>query len=269
MTRMRGRENGFLLLFSCLVLACDSSSDTPHRDWRVPTDGSLEAAQYEHLGVPSVERAWASQDHLQALSVLQSVDRENLPRFGSPRSGRVFDRLTESFERAVKDPQSLRSRPGEVPPTLGELYEARESDKLFFDRELVEIQIAAARATAGMIGEVAHGLEELDEFYRSSQGKDEDAGRVRTLYERRRDQLNRSGVQIVSGLLAVLHVPSVQPTTSAAVVEALVTWVPRITESMPSTFSAVVAAMIHESAGSIEDSVAKARLMELAESIRA
>lgn len=71
-------------------------------DKLVPTtrqDDSLAAEEYARLGVPAHDRLWHGPDMQQAASVLIRIAQSNpalLPRFGSERSGELFDRMSDA-----------------------------------------------------------------------------------------------------------------------------------------------------------------------------
>lgn len=80
-----------------------------------PADLSLTVQEYEKLGVPTVERLWNSGDLAKAAKVLAQIARDDaaeLPRYGSPKSGKVFARITsdENLDqiRAKAIPAAIR-----------------------------------------------------------------------------------------------------------------------------------------------------------------
>ncbi|HEX8913966.1 MAG TPA: hypothetical protein VF796_16575 [Humisphaera sp.] len=59
-------------------------------------DRSLAADEYVALGVPSYDRGWLADDMSRAASVLAAQNPATLPRYGSARSGAVFDRIVSA-----------------------------------------------------------------------------------------------------------------------------------------------------------------------------
>ena len=63
----------------------------------VPNDKSLTTAEYVQLGMPTPDRVWTGRDMDQARKVVSKLageDASKLPRYESPRSGKVFARIT-------------------------------------------------------------------------------------------------------------------------------------------------------------------------------
>jgi hypothetical protein len=80
-----------------------------------PADLSLTIAEYEELGIPSCRRLWNSGDMAKAARVLADIaenDAAKLPRLDSPRSGKVFARITSDDNldqvRAGSLPKAIR-----------------------------------------------------------------------------------------------------------------------------------------------------------------
>jgi len=69
-------------------------------------------------------------------------------------------------------------------------------------------------------------------------------------------------------LLALVETPGVRPAAAEAAVQGLVDQAPRLTRTMPPEVSAEAVAAIRETADSVDDPSASARLAELADSLR-
>ncbi len=102
-----------LILAAPLGLGADEptsppgKSQTPQDRRKPPDDKSLPLADYIAAGMPAYDRTWSGADMEKALKVLQEVakDRNLLPRYGSDRSGKLFDRIvSEDNLRLYQDP---------------------------------------------------------------------------------------------------------------------------------------------------------------------
>jgi len=69
--------------------------DTPRERQKPSDDTSLSLEAYIAAGMPAYDRTWTSADMAKAYKVLQKVakDERRLPRYGSDRSGKLFDRI--------------------------------------------------------------------------------------------------------------------------------------------------------------------------------
>jgi hypothetical protein len=115
-----------------------------------PLDNSLSPREYVQLGMPAPEGTWGREEYQRALQVLTELvekDQTLLPRFGSPTSGGVFERLTASDNLSILTVEAL---PIETRLNLGmELQAAAKSllmvylkpasQNVLFDDELVEL----------------------------------------------------------------------------------------------------------------------------------
>jgi hypothetical protein len=63
-------------------------------------DESLTAAEYEKLGMPSIEKAWTANDLQKAAAVIKNLKKtpEKLPRYQSKTSGAVFQKFIDLKE---------------------------------------------------------------------------------------------------------------------------------------------------------------------------
>lgn len=111
-------------------------------------DTSLTLEVYRAAGVPAIDRAWTPADYERALKVFLELlrsGRQDLPRFGSSRSGALFAHLVDSnnFEAAAASPGERArglQRNLEVFPELLRLY-SPASDGLDFSVEQAELGV--------------------------------------------------------------------------------------------------------------------------------
>ncbi len=116
-------------------------------------DRSLSVQQYVALGVPPLERAWSYKDCAVAYKVLRDLPKEQLPRYGSKTSGKLFKRMCSidnftamlAANESLPPQQRLRmeaSCMSIASLTLAELYQGEGKQ---FDNEEVELLLLAAR----------------------------------------------------------------------------------------------------------------------------
>lgn len=148
---------------------------SPAGDRADPTpadDRSLTTGEYADRGVPDVARPWGPAEYKkahQALAALAKADPRRLPRFGSPRSGKVFDRIVapENFDgiadkTATHEQRHALFRGYAGVPDLVVLYvKANAAGVGAFDGELVEqyaqvirLHLAGARWGAEFIATI-------------------------------------------------------------------------------------------------------------------
>ena len=88
-----------LCVAACLLASCSPNKSKKGEAINRPpiaVDHSLTVEAYVQLGMPSPDKVWTPQDFLQAGGVLRNISQKNpeeLPRFGSKSSGRLFDRI--------------------------------------------------------------------------------------------------------------------------------------------------------------------------------
>jgi hypothetical protein len=98
--------NGLLLLAS--LAAVMILSGVIHR-LRMPIDHSLTTADYVMKGVPAADHAWMGADYQRgntALSAISATDANSLPRWKSPASGEIFDRLCPTSNPAASQAEA-------------------------------------------------------------------------------------------------------------------------------------------------------------------
>lgn len=91
---------------------------------RTAEDRSLTTEQYVAFGMPAIDRAWTLDDYRQAARALREIagkDPRELPRRGSPRSGKVFARMAnaENLALIANQPVSIESRGRTISASLG------------------------------------------------------------------------------------------------------------------------------------------------------
>jgi hypothetical protein len=133
-------------------------------DFAAMPDESLSTEEYVRLGMPPPNRVWNSDDLLQAEKILTSLpDERQLPRHGSPRSGKCFARIT-SFDnfRTLRPPTSPAddetlmkvALQAKASSSIHNLYRSAAARGLVGDAELVDICALELRITA-MLNEMA------------------------------------------------------------------------------------------------------------------
>ena len=106
----------------------------PGGEPKSPPDLSLTPEQYIKLGLPAYDRPWSGTDMASAakvLAALASKDPGQLPRYQSPRSGKVFSRLVatpQNQELSRNKSLPLQSR---LQNALGDLQATSEIMKLY------------------------------------------------------------------------------------------------------------------------------------------
>ena len=152
----------------------EASRDEAARAPQPPPDRSLTLDQYIEAGVPAHDRGWAGDDVARAVDVLGAMVRKDagqLPRYRSPRSGLLFERLLadenldlyrnlsvpleQRFPDALKYQQSNN--------LLLKLYLAAYNGGAVGTDELVELFGGQLRISAAMLRLVDEFLPTLDE----------------------------------------------------------------------------------------------------------
>src|SRR5262245_49559792 len=129
-------------------------------------DTSLSLEDYIAAGVPAYDRKWTSADMAKAYKALQKVakDKRRMPRYGSERSGQLFDRITSEENLAFLEDGSTRLSTRcseyfqyiEAAQGIGNMYASLVETDKGYASEMVEIIGAAQRA-------VRAGLKVMDE----------------------------------------------------------------------------------------------------------
>jgi hypothetical protein len=205
----------------------------------VPTDRSITVAGYAARGLPSLDKEWSATDSKQAWEVLQALYAEDpalLPRYGSMRSGSVFDKLLaqaftmEAVFAAVGDvpvgklETILEQEPEALTDlTLLSVYKLRPETGVFFDRELVEILARAADHFVDMWQEMESDVGKTDEVIANADtsGREEIVARIRKLQQRSEETLaSMEGFFLAKlvALVSLVDVPGLSPTAGDAVV---------------------------------------------------
>jgi hypothetical protein len=119
--------------------------------------------------MPAIDKPWSGDDMARAFSVLEAIFRNDplqLPRFGSAKSGKMFERMTSreglsyfrdrSLPIHTRLPQALTFH--QSLNNIFKSYYAAFMRKTVSDTEVIELTCAALRVTLVMI-------ELLDEFF--------------------------------------------------------------------------------------------------------
>jgi len=110
-------EQGLATADTVRVLGSGSNrvAPAPSGSLAIAEDRSLTLAEYAAQGMPTSDRTWSATDYNRALALLEATaanDPRQLPRWGSPRSGALFARLS--------DPANFQSEPNAsaTPPAI-------------------------------------------------------------------------------------------------------------------------------------------------------
>jgi hypothetical protein len=200
----------------------------------VPTDRSITVAEYTARGLPSLDKEWSTTDVKQAWEVLQALYAEDpalLPRYGSARSGPVFDKLLaqaftmEAVFAAVGDVTfgELETISEEEPETITDLtllsvYKLRPETGLLFDREMVEILAVSADQTVDMWEEVDDDTARTDKILAEADasGREEIVDRIRENQKRFEEMLASFEGLFLARFVDLVSLAEVQGVTAAA-----------------------------------------------------
>jgi len=134
-----------LLVLAAATSGCGSPTPSARRpaprEDAPPPDYSLTAAEYRKLGLPVPARPWSAADMSQAAVVLDTLARrhpEQLPRYQSDVSGKVFARLTSADQL-----KTFRDRSVPIAKRLTQALDCEAAIK-----QVAESYMAAARARA-------------------------------------------------------------------------------------------------------------------------
>lgn len=138
-----------------------------------PADRSLALNEYLESGIPSIDRTWSGVDLERAVGILEQIASRNgghVPRYQSPSSGGVFDRLTTERNLELYRNRSLPLE-ARFPDAMQYLQAVNQLAKLYVkeylensvgDSELVEVVGATLRITVVMLELVNEFLPTLD-----------------------------------------------------------------------------------------------------------
>lgn len=147
-----------VLLFQIAAFQIGSAEE---RAFVIPSDHSRSILEYKSLGVPEISRTWTGAEHVRAIEVLSQIPRDQLPREGSPRSGRLFEKLIGSIPEwtesaSLVNPPIGKAEMGGLPGlSLGSLYGSERADSYLFDRELIRIGTEISRIVLSELADVA------------------------------------------------------------------------------------------------------------------
>lgn len=99
----------------CLFAACKESKLTHQQPDAPSFDPSLTISEYVAMGMPPIDRPWTEDDQVIAAECIKKISEEKpncLPRFNSPKSGRLFERLidTDLLFQLKNDEVSVEAR---------------------------------------------------------------------------------------------------------------------------------------------------------------
>lgn len=235
----------------------------------IPEDASLSLDAYRQIGVPSLDREWSAGDHVAAVEALGSLQPVELPRYRSPRSGRLFEKLVTS-QLEVADSIWRRSHLGEdtfevarSTPTVARLYGTPLVEGMLFDRELLEIYASSMFYVIDELDELSSRQDELKEL--ESSGKVEGAD-IREL-GRSRQQLKSEMEAVATGLLGQIlqlaELRSTRESCRAALASRLEDLVPRIAPHLAKERLVSLARALRDLAEVPENSVVRDELMSV------
>jgi hypothetical protein len=159
----------FLCILAAAFVSCSRSNpeavpaEPPHTRPAVE-DHSLTIDEYLRLGMPAPDRAWSPQDYSQAATVLKSIAQKNpreLPRSGSPASGKLFERIasTENLAPLLDEKLSLDTR---MPMMIGYLDGSRQVMTDYLDPAtrgfVFDSEVAGLMGLMLKLGETSIGL---------------------------------------------------------------------------------------------------------------
>lgn len=200
----------------------------------VPPDRSITEAEYSERGLPALDNDWSTEEWKQAWDLLQGLYAQEpslLPRYGSPRSGPVFDKLLrhsftmEGVLAALGDLRvgELESILEEEPETLNDLtllgvYTLRPETGLIFDLELVEILAFTANETVDVWRDTNGHIEKTNERLAGADlsGREEIVARIRESQERLKEALASTEGLFLSRLVELISLSEVPGVSATA-----------------------------------------------------
>ena len=177
-------SNLFLLLSLIGTIGCSDSSDTvatdpplpvaPASDNQVPDDHSLPLDEYLEAGVPAHDRNWTGSDMQQAAEALGKLTKDDatlLPRYQSPQSGKLFDRITaaDNLDLYRNEGSPIEVRVHEAILLMQSsnqilvLYATAFADQKVADSELIEMIGTTLRLSATIVQLIDEFLPTLDQ----------------------------------------------------------------------------------------------------------
>ena len=173
-----------IMLLSLIGLTgCSDSADSvatdpplpvaPASDNQVPDDHSLPLDEYLEAGVPAHDRNWTGSDMQQAAEALGKLTKEDaalLPRYQSPQSGKLFERITsaENLDLYQNEGSPIEVRVHEAILLMQSsnqilvLYATAFADQKVADSELIEMIGSTLRLSATIVQLINEFLPTLD-----------------------------------------------------------------------------------------------------------
>lgn len=188
---LRSQSPLFSILLLMLILigntGCGDSADSaastdndpplpvaPASAHEVPADNSLPLKDYLDAGVPAHDRNWTGSDMQQAAEALGKLTKEDatlLPRYQSPRSGKLFARITaadnlELYENQIS-PIEVRVHDAIILMQSSNqilvLYATAFADQKVADSEMIEMIGTTLRLSATIVQLIDEFLPTLDQ----------------------------------------------------------------------------------------------------------
>ncbi len=172
------------MLLSLIGLSgCSDSSDSVATDPplpvalasdnQIPDDHSLPLDEYLEAGVPAHDRNWTGSDMQQAAEALGKLTKEDaalLPRYQSPQSGKLFDRITsaENLDLYQNEQSPIEVRVHEAILLMQSsnqilvLYATAFADQKVADSELIEMIGSTLRLSATIVSLINEFLPTLN-----------------------------------------------------------------------------------------------------------
>lgn len=189
-----------MLLSLIGMTGCSDSADSvatdpplpvaPASDNQIPDDHSLPLDKYLEAGVPAHDRNWTGSDMQQAAEALGKLTKEDaalLPRYQSPQSGKLFERITsaENLDLYQNEQSPIEVRVHEAILLMQSsnqilvLYATAFADQKVADSELIEMIGSTLRLSATIVQLINEFLPTLDKNDPTYPTRMESLGNVR------------------------------------------------------------------------------------------
>ena len=241
----------------------------------VPPDDSLTPSQYSKLGVPDVNVPWSAKEYAAAAAVLVELDRTQLPRYASPKSGQLFKQLIASqgsFIESIWTSAYLGEDTFESSaelPSAPRIYAWNHGDHFLFDRELLEIHAAILEYRVEELESLAEQHSNLTQL--AEEGRTETQERqVAKLQESRqqlRDDLGRMTVYSLAALIQLAEMDATRVETRRALRDYFDDLVPRASAQLSPERVKAVAQATRKIAALEQNAAIRGDLIALANSI--
>jgi hypothetical protein len=232
-------------------------------------DTSLSLDAYIAAGMPAYDRSWTGTDMEKAFKVLQKLakDKGRLPRYGSERSGKLFDRMAseDNLEFCDDPSDSLTKRYSsysqyiDALKGISDLYESAFATDSAYRPDCVEIVNGAGQRAVScglkLADEIVSALDKSDPSY---------ARKMKGL-----DLMKRGAATMAAGCLKSLEdIPSEQLHTRMRLVGHIKSTLPDIFPRLPPGSRAEILVRLQELARKPSMNDVKADLEELDKQLR-